>query len=62
MKFVLKNPMVDGGNEEDSDEERYMLNLLEANEKVNWQDVVQVKHQMINSKSITCPICMNSLE
>lgn len=75
MKFVLKNPMQDGGcalTDEGTSLQKsmpdgegdglYLVNLLDSNEKVNWRDVVQVQHEMVNSKDITCPICMEALE
>ena len=75
MKFVLKNPIQDGGCQLTTDAEKqenenydfegetpYLINLLDSNEKVNWRDVIQVQHEMVNSKDITCPICMEALE
>jgi hypothetical protein len=75
MKFVLKNPNQDGGckikkgkekDEEEGEEVaeagRYLQNLHSANATVSWRDVVRVRHDMVNSKGIQCPICMETLE
>ena len=35
---------------------------MDANEKFNWFDIVQVKMDMTNSKDIGCPICMEPLK
>ena len=40
----------------------YLENFYNSNEKVNWRDVVQVRYDLVNSKGISCPIYMESLE
>lgn len=74
MKFVLKNPVQDGGckikkddyddddEKEDGGIQKYMQNLHVSNETVSWRDVVQVRYDMVNSKGISCPICMETLD
>lgn len=70
MKFILKNAldqklMKDEIQEEDEpttpSEAGYLANLLDPNETVSWRDVIQVKHSLVNSSDIQCPICMETL-
>jgi hypothetical protein len=39
-------------------EKDYMLNIYDANEKVDWKDVVQVIFNTVNASDVKCPICM----
>ena len=57
MKFVLKNPSEDGTKTESN----YIINLYEANESVNWRDVIQAKYDMASETEVQCPICMEPL-
>lgn len=40
----------------------YLENFYDSNETVNWNDVVQVRYDLVNSKGISCPICMEELD
>ena len=37
------------------------MNFYDSNEILNWNDVVQVRYDLINSTEISCPICMEYL-
>jgi hypothetical protein len=52
MKFVVKNQSRDV----------YLKNLFDANETVNWRDVILVRYDMVSSTDVQCPICMEQLK
>jgi len=77
LKFILQNRAEDGRviskfnksrspDEEDEDNDTnhtdYLINFYDANETVNWRDVVQVRYDLVNSTKISCPICMEYLD
>ena len=47
MKFVVKNYL-----EEGEDNQQYLRNLFDANEIVNWRDVVLVRYDMVSSTEV----------
>lgn len=57
MKFVLKNPSEDGTKTESN----YIMNFYEANECINWRDVVQAQYDLASETDVQCPICMEPL-